>query len=555
MYKPKRYVRLDQLYAMPTVADCKRLLGEATKARGSTVELPWRSQKTYIGYSLTVRVELGGGEPLWTLYEGEGNRSRVVWSSPFEDIELMNDVLHLSLPGEEGQATPAANSPAPAIEEEPREQAPVQPTFDEATGMRRPSEGPDFYQGMQDFERAKEPDPERDRDRESSRKAPAYPTPTITPVTPPSGERTPATPTPPPTPPAPTPGPAYPYPPQQQQQQGYPGYPPGYPPPQGYPGYPPGYPPPQGYPGYPPGYPVDPRYYQQQPPYAPPYGQPPAPQPAATVPVQPGAVPSTAAGATSAAQSVAQQSQSTTTAKAVDPDLMRKRPNILLGNFLIEAGLIPETTLQAALQLQDMVKNGSLKTTQAAEAVRRAHSRGGAIDQSFFTATPNVVVDPKDTRGVSPPLGQILVEAGLIHPGALRAALNLQEVVRTGAMTKEDALSSFIKEHFGANEKPEAKKEREAEQAIDLLKQAGLLNEKDVTASRAVKKRHGGNISKILAAAGKLDSKTFDAAITCKELMKGDRLRVEQAMIVLNYCQRSRMTFDEAIDELGWEKP
>lgn len=501
---------------MPTVNDCKRLLGEATKTRGCTVELPWRSQKTYIAYSLTVRVELGGGEPLWTLYEGEGNRSRVVWSSPFEDIELMNDVLHLSLPGEEGQSlTP---QPTPPAEEEPAKAVP-QPMMEESMGMKRPSPGPDFYEGM-DFERP-------------SKKTPSYPTPTITPVAPAASERQSTTPPSPPPQPTPPPAPAQPYPYPQQPQPGY-QYPPGYPP--GYPGYPPGYPQ-QAYPGYPPGYPVDPRYYQQ-PPYA---------QPAATVPMQPGAAP---AQPGTSAPPPAQQS-----ANKPDPDLMRKRPNILLGNFLIEAGLIPETTLHAVLQLQDMVKNGSLKTTQAAEAVRRAHQRGGSIEQDYFTATANLVVDPRESRGVSPPLGQILVEAGLIHPGTLKAALNLQEVVRNGAMSKEDALSSFVKEHFGASEKPEAKKEREAEQAIDLLKQAGLLHEKDVQAARAVKRRHGGNISKILAAAGKLDNKTFEAAISCKELMKEERLRVEQAMIVLNYCQRSRMTFDEAIEELGWEKP
>jgi hypothetical protein len=37
--------------------------------------------------------------------------------------------------------------------------------------------------------------------------------------------------------------------------------------------------------------------------------------------------------------------------------------------------------------------------------------------------------------------------------------------------------------------------------------------------------------------------------------MKEDRMKLEQVMIVLNFCQRSRMTFDEAIEELGWDAP
>ena len=49
---------------------------------------------------MTVRVEVGGSEPIWTLYEGEGNRSRVMWSTGFADVELLYDVLTLSLPSD-----------------------------------------------------------------------------------------------------------------------------------------------------------------------------------------------------------------------------------------------------------------------------------------------------------------------------------------------------------------------------------------------------------------------------------------------------------------------
>lgn len=32
-------------------------------------------------------------------------------------------------------------------------------------------------------------------------------------------------------------------------------------------------------------------------------------------------------------------------------------------------------------------------------------------------------------------------------------------------------------------------------------------------------------------------------------------MKTEQCVIVLNYCNRSRVGFDEAIDELNWENP
>lgn len=234
-----------------------------------------------------------------------------------------------------------------------------------------------------------------------------------------------------------------------------------------------------------------------------------------------------------------------------DSDLISKRPNVMLGHFLVESGLIPESTLDAALQLQGMVKAGTLKMELAAEAVRRAHNRGGKVDSTAFTATPPS--QPlKEAEVVAPPLGQILVDAGLISVGILKAALNLQEVVRTGALSKEDAVEAFITEHFGKGGKYG---NRTTQKSLDLLKKAGLIQEQDVQAALNVRKRHGGEVAKILVAAGKVDKGTLEAAAKCQGLIEENRLKVEQAIIALHYCQRSRVSFDEAVDELGWEKP
>ena len=117
MYKPKKYVRLDLLPRMPRLPDIRNLLNEAKKARACTVELPWRSENLGLRFSLTVRVEVGGGEPIWTLYEGEGSKSRVMWSTGFNEVELLYDVLTLSLP------TDGPNIFAP-FQDKPAEAAP-----------------------------------------------------------------------------------------------------------------------------------------------------------------------------------------------------------------------------------------------------------------------------------------------------------------------------------------------------------------------------------------------------------------------------------------------
>ena len=90
---------------------------------------------------------------------------------------------------------------------------------------------------------------------------------------------------------------------------------------------------------------------------------------------------------------------------------------------------------------------------------------------------------------------------------------------------------------------------------LELLNKAKLIQDQDLQTATTVRKKHGGEVWKILVAAGKLDNITYEAATTCQTLMDEDRLKVEQAIIALHFCQRSRVSFDEAIVELGWEKP
>jgi len=67
MYRPKKYQRLEPLARTPKLSDVRRLLEAGNKARACTVEQPWRSEKMKLPFSLTVRVEVGGSEPIWTI--------------------------------------------------------------------------------------------------------------------------------------------------------------------------------------------------------------------------------------------------------------------------------------------------------------------------------------------------------------------------------------------------------------------------------------------------------------------------------------------------------
>ncbi len=556
MYRPKKHVRLTSLPHAPRGGDVKSLLEEAKKAKGCTVELPWKNKLTGVQYSLTTRLEVAGGEPIWTLYEGDGGKSRVVWSSPFEDVELLYDVLMLSIPEEVDtefrQAQPAARQPSTDIPDLSRSASAPMSSMNSGSyasqsndsglltgneSVEIPKGSLSFYQSglasgtefalLSDVEEKpkakakskKETDAEdaaaaaaaaataqaqaQALAQQQMQQSGAYPQPNMQ-----SG--------------------AYPQPnmqsgayPQQlppgMQSGSYPqqyGYPPGY----QYPGYPQGYYP--GYPGYPP--------YQYPPGYIP---------PAATVALQ--------------QQHLQQGGATDTGVHATPPGPAKPRPNLRLGQFLVESGLVPESTVDAALQLQELVRSGSLSTAQAAEAVRRAHIRGGAVDPKLIAAP----VSPNDLKTVAPPLGQILVEAAIIRGPIIRQALKLQESIRSGEMSKDEALDALCLEVFGVGRKiPDSTGETtDSTLALELLRKAQLVSDFDHETASKVRDKHGGQLVSILVKAGKLDQHTADGAFKCNQLVSQKKLEEGKAIIALHYCQRSRIDLDSALKELGWE--
>jgi hypothetical protein len=232
-----------------------------------------------------------------------------------------------------------------------------------------------------------------------------------------------------------------------------------------------------------------------------------------------------------------------------DPSLIKKGANILLGQFLVNADLILQNTLDAALLLQDMVKNGVFDMAQASEALVRAHNRG-ALEASVFTAKRTNV----EKVAFAPPLGQLMLQSGLVDEGALSAALKLQEAARTGLMSKTEALDTFIQETFGRYRAEHDDDKEALERIIDLLRQVGALTDRDVEVAAKLQEKHNGELMKILITAGKIDSASVESAVRVHYLVQKKRVKPEQAVIVLDYCIRSRVTADEALIELGWNK-
>ena len=188
---------------------------------------------------------------------------------------------------------------------------------------------------------------------------------------------------------------------------------------------------------------------------------------------------------------------------------------MLLGHLFVEAGIVPERCLDAALKLQEMVRDGKLNNAQAILALKKSVQLGGRLDDSVIEWAK----DPEKSKNpqTSPQASAKQTNATPQNPAASKPGMDAAAMGRI----------------------------------IDLLKQAGLVAEADVETAMKVKSKHGGDIGQILVSAGKIAGKTLEAANECQEYIRFGRLRVDKAIMALHYCERMRAGLKEALDELN----
>jgi len=524
----------------PSMGKVKFMIEEATSRRGCLVELPWAVADA--AFVLTCQWEKGVEEPVWTLYEQEnGVASKVVWTQSFApgDLEFMYDILVMSAPknsslgsftqipdllkpvetveAEENSWGGAAAAPEPANNFPATAPLP-QPGMMPGAGLPGaglPGAGlPGAGLPGAGLPGAGLPGAGLPGAGLPGAGLPGGSLPGSMPGSPGSSYQN--------LPPSHMQGSSYGNLPQQpvpQQQPQYPpqnSYPPqhmgGYPPQQMPPGAPygGGYPPPQGQTGsqYP--------YQQQMPQQMPP----------------PGYAPQQGYGGPAPMSAPAPQAEPVTKMN-IDYHLLDKRPNLLLGSMLTGAGLISEPTLEAALKLQDLIRDERMSPERAPHVLKRLHAMGGNIDQ-YLT--------PDDTSLEPPSLTGAPAKPKKPAPPAAKPA--------AGA-PKPSGGPSPAAAGAGAPGGPK----RNLKPAFDLLQTAGILSEEDINVALEVRKKHGGDLVGILEAASKVSRKTVDAAFICLPLIREGLLKVEQCIIALNYCSRMRVGFDEALDEMGWQNP
>ncbi len=249
-----------------------------------------------------------------------------------------------------------------------------------------------------------------------------------------------------------------------------------------------------------------------------------------------------------------------------------------VGRMLAVSGVVSHSILARALEIQTMLREGKMSHGQAVELLKAESLRVLPIDETaeqrgFSKQESNKrvrlgellmlsgVLTEGDMLNVvemglttPKPLGDILIETGLISQALLDMALKLQDNISAGILDIRAAASALQELAITGKSVDPAKCSLPEESEVrlgDLLQETGLVDTEDIQEAIALSATYPAMIGKMLVVAGSIDEGTLLAALRCQFLMRNKALSPEQASQALLYAQRHRISLDDSLEELG----
>jgi len=217
-------------------------------------------------------------------------------------------------------------------------------------------------------------------------------------------------------------------------------------------------------------------------------------------------------------------------AAAPQPYPDQNQPNIMLGHILVDSGLIPEPILDAALSLQEMVRQSTLTPDEATDALRKMHARGADLQE--------VVAEIKKRRQEKPPADAVdlLRQSGLVSDQDIVKARQVMEQLRKAGLDS-------------------AQSNENGQILLDLLRLAGFISDEDIRRAATHSSNRPPDILKTLLSSGSIDSLSFEVASRFVKHVRLGNFRQDQAVIALHYSQRMRTNFQDTVHSMGWTVP
>ena len=199
-----------------------------------------------------------------------------------------------------------------------------------------------------------------------------------------------------------------------------------------------------------------------------------------------------------------------------------------IGEILVDSGALPARVLDAAVRLQEMAREKQITHQRVTDLLRQLHATGATLEE-LLKGTGRAAVKPR---------GDMLMEEE-------------ERKVTKEERNKVSQVFNVLKE---ANLEGEAGKTR-CHDMLELLQKASIVTPQVIDNELKANKDNVVDAVKALLVKELMDPTTFEAALGCVKLIEMERFKIEQAVIALGYCSRSRVGLKDAISDLNWLIP
>ncbi len=257
-----------------------------------------------------------------------------------------------------------------------------------------------------------------------------------------------------------------------------------------------------------------------------------------------------------------------------------------LGRALVLNGSVNEMLAYAALTAQVLIREGHITRDQAIEGLRVVAKRKITIEESLYPQgfaprrghtirfgellmlaglVSEIDLLSAVERGLvdEQPIGQVLVNVGLITGPTVEQALALQSMVTANKLLPLDAasilrkvrksgisLEQALQQHFSAARQ---EGQREIMELPELLRSLGLITQSDMIKAIDYASSTGTALEEVMAQMQIIDVGTLYAANTCHALLKQGQINQEQCIFALQTFLGSREDIEQILVNVGWK--
>lgn len=264
------------------------------------------------------------------------------------------------------------------------------------------------------------------------------------------------------------------------------------------------------------------------------------------------------------------------------------RTGLPLGHIFCFRGMVSQALIWTALLAQQMIRRGMISRDMAIKALRSAKERESRLEsQPVNEGYQRLPMKPSlrlgellvQSRVISEGqlldalhsslvsrcfLGQVLIDSKIADKDLIGAAIELQEMLDNGTFKESLAVEALllVKAHkkplVQAVSETGAFKSRtnKAKELMEILTSSGSVAltqiPREIQQCMEVSYNRSSDMCNLLLDNKLIEPEPLYAALRCVYLIDEKILNLQQAIMALDFSQRTNRTVDDAMRELGW---